>query len=134
MLIASVSLSSFKRCFHSRSVISYSECAFIFGMCFHIGMCSHFLNVFQWLPHFTQAHAQNQNKHYKHMFTNQNKHFSNLLNTSHVTYWFHLHKDLIRASAKIYHPVCIWILVECISYVIFSYLFRTLVQRYEGAN
>ena len=32
-------------------------------------------------PHFTQAHAQNQNKHYKHMFTNQNKHFSNLLHT-----------------------------------------------------
>ena len=26
-------------------------------------------------------------------------------------YWFHLHKDMIWPSAKIYYPVCIWILV-----------------------
>ena len=36
----------FKMCFHSRNVISYSECAFIFGICFHIRMCFHFQNVF----------------------------------------------------------------------------------------
>ena len=53
-------------------------------------------------PHFTQAHAQNQNKHYKHMFTNQNKHFSNLLHTF-------LLSDLYTVVAPLKEDAFVWL-------------------------